>query len=620
MQVGSGADESPWAYANGPRGELLWVTQPVTNGTFQYEYDERAQLARVTPPAGSASAAQSFVYDYLGRQVSRSRGDATWTTSWSSGGGTTLEPADPVSSAVRTVYRSQDGRGRDAVVSWSGVPSELSKVARQYGPHDGPLAVTEYRSGGNVEVAYGYDDRFLVTSISRGAEAVTYGYTTSGERSWEQSPAGRTDYDYDGLDRLWHATSSRGSTEFVWEAGGARLLDVKAPNLTECRRYDARGRLQWMDGRDPGADCDSPAAAPIVRFDYGYDERGNRKTETYQAGGPTELTQYGYDAADWLTSVVAPSGAETTYGLLGDGSRNTVTRAVTQGGLGSTESYHYDARGGLTGITDEANQPVATYTVDVAGRVLSEARAGRSKSFTWDAGGRLAAASVTVDGTTTASSFRYDHQGLRIWKQGPAGETTYLWGAGELAEEVLPSGTRLRYERGAGLALAVGGETLLHDGLGSVVGRVGAGAPVMYRYDAWGNFQGTAAPTAGEASLAYAGQHWDADVGLSYAQQRWYQPETGRFLQRGPGRRRVVPHDADGTRAFLVRPREPAPVRGPTGPRHVLRGSVRDERHDDLRREVHAAVPVRAPAPGRAGGGRTSRGRGQAAPAPGGEG
>ena len=289
---------------------------------------------------------------------------------------------------------------------------------------------------------------------------------------------------------------------------------MKAPNLTECRRYDARGRLQWMDGRDPGADCDSPAAAPIVRFDYGYDERGNRKTETYQAGGPTELTQYGYDPADRLTSVVAPSGAETTYGLLGDGSRNTVTTAVTQGGLGSTESYHYDARGGLTGTTDDLNQPVATYTVDVAGRVLSEARAGRSKSFTWDAGGRLTAASVTVDGTTTASSFRYDRQGLRIWKQGPAGETTYLWGAGELAEEVLPSGTRLRYERGAGLALAVGGETLLHDGLGSVVGRVGAGAPVMYRYDAWGSFQGTAAPTAGEASLAYAGQHWDADVGL----------------------------------------------------------------------------------------------------------
>jgi RHS repeat-associated protein len=38
----------------------------------------------------------------------------------------------------------------------------------------------------------------------------------------------------------------------------------------------------------------------------------------------------------------------------------------------------------------------------------------------------------------------------------------------------------------------------------------------------------------GGGTLAYAGQHWDADVGLSYAQQRWYQPETGRFLSEDP--------------------------------------------------------------------------------------
>jgi RHS repeat-associated protein len=56
----------------------------------------------------------------------------------------------------------------------------------------------------------------------------------------------------------------------------------------------------------------------------------------------------------------------------------------------------------------------------------------------------------------------------------------------------------------------------------------------MYRYDAWGNFQGTAGPGSGEASLAYAGQHWDADLGLSYAQQRWYEPGTGRFLSEDP--------------------------------------------------------------------------------------
>jgi RHS repeat-associated protein len=69
----------------------------------------------------------------------------------------------------------------------------------------------------------------------------------------------------------------------------------------------------------------------------------------------------------------------------------------------------------------------------------------------------------------------------------------------------------------------------------SQVGRVRSDATVAgYRYDAWGGFRGVGTPTGAEASLAYAGQHWDEDLGLSYAQQRWYEPGTGRFLSEDP--------------------------------------------------------------------------------------
>jgi RHS repeat-associated protein len=91
----------------------------------------------------------------------------------------------------------------------------------------------------------------------------------------------------------------------------------------------------------------------------------------------------------------------------------------------------------------------------------------------------------------------------------------------------------VRYEYGAGLALAAGNERLLHDGLGSVVGRIGNGAPTLYRFDAWGGYRG-GAPSVTEPSAGYAGQHWDADAGLSYAQQRWYDPRIGRFLSEDP--------------------------------------------------------------------------------------
>jgi RHS repeat-associated protein len=86
------------------------------------------------------------------------------------------------------------------------------------------------------------------------------------------------------------------------------------------------------------------------------------------------------------------------------------------------------------------------------------------------------------------------------------------------------------------MVLGVGTERILHDGLGSAVGRVDglSGASSFYRYDAWGGLLDGTVPTRGDPSLAYAGQHWDSDAGLSYAQQRWYDPGVGRFLSEDP--------------------------------------------------------------------------------------
>jgi RHS repeat-associated protein len=133
----------------------------------------------------------------------------------------------------------------------------------------------------------------------------------------------------------------------------------------------------------------------------------------------------------------------------------------------------------------------------------------------------------------STNRYGYDFAGRRVSKTDPTGGgTTYLWGGDELVEERLPGGA-LRYENAAGMALAVGNERLMHDALGSTVGRIGNGAPTLYRLDAWGSYRGRS-PGAGEASAGYAGQHWDTDAGLSYAQQRWYDPRTGRFLSEDP--------------------------------------------------------------------------------------
>jgi RHS repeat-associated protein len=81
--------------------------------------------------------------------------------------------------------------------------------------------------------------------------------------------------------------------------------------------------------------------------------------------------------------------------------------------------------------------------------------------------------------------------------------------------------------------VAAGGERLLHDGLGSIVGRVRTGV-ALARYGVWGALREGPPPAVSQASLAYAGQHLESAVGLSYAQQRWYDAGTGRFLSEDP--------------------------------------------------------------------------------------
>jgi RHS repeat-associated protein len=347
--------------------------------------------------------------------------------------------------------------------------------------------------------------------------------------------------------------SPRGTTVHVeWEAGGERLVSAGDDVMKECRGYDSRGRLSSVANLPSGSACDTIGAAPYARFEYGYDERGNRTSELYSGQGVVgDPTGYGYDGADRLVGVQYGDGSAALYGLAGDGTRHCEKRMDSYGGPltanacdpgGATESlvYRYDERGGLKSIVDGANGvQLGQFLTDPAGRLRSETRGTFAREYAWDAGGRLTQLTVSqaVAGQGAAvstSRYGHDHAGRRVSKADPTGAvTTYLWGGDELVEERLPGGGALRYENAVGMALAVGGERLMHDALGSAVGRIGNGVPTLYRLDAWGSYRGRA-PGVGEASAGYAGQHWDVDAGLSYAQQRWYDPGAGRFLSEDP--------------------------------------------------------------------------------------
>lgn len=81
---------------------------------------------------------------------------------------------------------------------------------------------------------------------------------------------------------------------------------------------------------------------------------------------------------------------------------------------------------------------------------------------------------------------------------------------------------------------AVAGSTLYYhqDGLGTVTELTDTNGSVAKAYDAYGNL--LESPGTVEQPYTYTGRELDAETGLYYYRARYYDPTTGRFLQKDP--------------------------------------------------------------------------------------
>ncbi|MCE9670034.1 DUF6531 domain-containing protein [Myxococcus stipitatus] len=553
--------ETAWGYKYGPRGELVQVTQP-GNASFTYKYDGLSRVVLITPPPGSVMAPVSYTYDFLGREKTRHRGDAAWTTTWTNG-----------SSEVRNelgerVERVLDGRGRVArEVFKAGPPrpdasgvlrvfKDLEAVDYEYNGLDQLRTAKEYRGANELVRSQKYDARDRLWVVSSENKSVTYGYHDSNALRSIQSPAGTVNYGVDGLQRLSRVTLADGtSLDMEWEPGGGRVLTIGNQALKHSYCHDGRGRLVSVTHDAQAEICPTPIGAPRLRYQYTYDERDNRLAEVVDRNEPgmsgeQDATQYGYDAADRLTGVRYGSGESVLYRLAPDGARRgEKLLSGYAGALGEDAfdavtlpqrhwTYDYDALGGLLATRDvlNANAMVAAYQVDRAGRRVKQARNGVEQFFHFAPADRLVEVESNTGAIINQVTYRYDYAGLRRARVTTSGATSYLWGEGTLIEEQLPGGSGVAlYQRAAGLTLAAGSERILQDGLGSVVGRLNASGFVsVSSFDAWGGYRDGLMPMSTQASIGYTGHAWDGEAGFIYAQQRWLESSTGHFLSEDP--------------------------------------------------------------------------------------
>ena len=211
----------------------------------------------------------------------------------------------------------------------------------------------------------------------------------------------------------------------------------------------------------------------------------------------------------------------------------------------------YNARNQLTGISQSGAQGSlsTTYQYDPQGNQIQKARDGQITAFTYDAHDQLI--QISRNGSVLGT-YRNNHLGLRIEKeakdplnpQGPPVRLRTLWDGHSAVMDRSTDNTGAdnviaRYDFAGREPIGLwhkqdGAQALHSDALGSVVlttDTAGA-AQAETLFDAWGNPIVEAGQSANK--FGYTGHQMDDESGLIYAQARYYDPETGRFLTLDP--------------------------------------------------------------------------------------
>lgn len=369
-------------------------------------------------------------------------------------------------------------------------------------------------SGGQANTigwTYGYNNRRLLTS-----ERYTWGDTHGWDFAW-------------GIDAHGHVSSLTdpwgGPLNYTPDAWGApRTVGIHASGITfhpngQLASYVLRNGVAFGMWQNIRGLPEVWQHAGVVRDRYTYDANGNVTSISDEQQG-FQRTMPLYDGLDRLRQANGPWGA-ARYDY--DAIDNLVASTV-----GSRSLIHrYDAANRLERL--EGSLSVG-FGYDLNGNVSS--RGGQAYQF--DLGNRLR----VVPGR---ASYVYDGHGRRNLIQYPGGDYAhhaytkdgrlrFSWRMSEQGRRFIYLGDRLIAETDQSQQT-----TYSHtDALGSPVARTNAtGQPVgqRTRYEPYG---ATVAGSEVPQRIGFTGHVNDADTGLVYMEQRYYEPLAGRFLSVDP--------------------------------------------------------------------------------------
>jgi RHS repeat-associated protein len=550
-----------WSFTYDPaKGMLLTATDPL-NHTTSFAYTARGQLERMT---NALNHATRFEYNSSGDLVKVIDALLNETRYGVDGVGRRILTADPLSNTTRTAY---NGTGR--VTRITDARNQQTQLA--YDPAGRLDSVTNPRNF--VIQSYGYDAGDRLTSRTDAKSRQTlYDYDPAGRLERVTDRRGQvTTYTYDDDNRIVSVTRPEGVTRYSYDAGG-RVREVSEPAGTIVYEYDTVDRLIRESQTNGGT-------TNIVEYAYDALDRRTSRTVVGVAG---EVTSYGYDRANRLTSIVY-RGQTTTieYDANGRVTRRILPNDIRQEfaydeadrllALGyknpddstiETIAYGYDAAGRrvsesrstnplpdsaftaqydeadrMTSITLTATGQTFVLGYDENGNLVSKLESGspaNQVSYTWDSRNRL----TGVSGPALAASFEYDAMGRRIARTVNGVTTRYIYDGLQALGEVI-NGVHVGLLTGLDLDEAIArysgpeARIFLSDALNTVFAQTRADRSVQnyYAYSPYGEVS-VLGPDDGNATQ-YTARENDL-TGLYYYRARYYDPLLKRFIAEDP--------------------------------------------------------------------------------------
>ncbi|MBS0661392.1 MAG: putative Ig domain-containing protein, partial [Verrucomicrobia bacterium] len=482
------------------RGNLLQLID--ANGqTIYLEYDRADRLVKKTLANGSV---QTWTYDAADKptQSVDALGRKTELI-WNSDGRITTQNIYPTPSSttpIRTIAFTYDDVGRLLTAT-----SGTTGLAYTYDDNGRVLTeTTTYGPGLTMSHAFTYQKNDLVKTYT-GPDGITYSYTYAGGKNLATISAA-------DLGSITY-------NEFFWYA--PRRVSYPG-GVTREVVYGGPMKPQSITFRGPGGN-------EVVKETYAFDAVGQLLQRTTLDG----VTNYGYDAMGQLVSV------------------NSLVSGVPSQTFAYDRAFNRTAVSGVPSITYQAGNQIATFGTESFGHDANgdlTTRVDANGTTTYVYGPQQELTEIRRDGVTVAT-YAYDVLGRRLWKDVGGVRTYFHWvGNALVAEAQVDGGGQLTVTRSYGyrpnqpdglepIFLREGGNYYFYanDHLGTPVALLSSNGTVVWsaRYEAFGRLAATGS-AALTNNLRGSNQYFDAESGLHYNLQRYYDPVLGRYLQSDP--------------------------------------------------------------------------------------